>query len=151
MFDVGWSEMLVIAAVAVLAVGPKDLPRMLRTIGKSVSTVRRMAGDFQRQFDQALREAELDEVRKEMKKPFQPLEDARKSALDFQRQMSQSASSIERDLAKPAAATTDVPAVTAAPAGEAAAATSPGATNGNGAGAPDAQPKPAAPAAEIRG
>lgn len=150
MFDVGWSEMLVIAAVAVLAVGPKDLPRMLRTIGKSVSTVRRMAGDFQRQFDQALREAELDEVRKEMKKPFQPLEDARKSALDFQRQMNQSASSIERDLAKPAAAAGEEPAPIAPPPADAAPAPASAAV-ANGAAAPVAPAQPAAPAAENRG
>jgi sec-independent protein translocase protein TatB len=63
MFEVGWSELLVIAVVLIVVVGPKDLPRMLRTFGKATTQMRRMAGDFRRQFDEALREAELDDVR----------------------------------------------------------------------------------------
>jgi sec-independent protein translocase protein TatB len=63
MFDVGWPEVLVIAIVLIVVVGPKDLPRMLRTFGKTTSKMRSMAGDFRRQFDQALKEAELDEVK----------------------------------------------------------------------------------------
>lgn len=62
MFDVGWSEMLVIAIVLIVVVGPKDLPRMLRQFGRSTSKLRVMAGDFRRQFDEALKEAELDDV-----------------------------------------------------------------------------------------
>ncbi len=64
MFDIGWTEMLVVAVVAIIVVGPKDLPGMLRTVGKSVKKIRGMAGDFQRQFDDALKEAELDGVKK---------------------------------------------------------------------------------------
>jgi sec-independent protein translocase protein TatB len=70
MFDVGWSEILVIAVVAILVVGPKELPKMLRTFGKTMGTVRRTANDFKRQFDEALREAErqadLEDTRKEL-------------------------------------------------------------------------------------
>ena len=70
MFDIGWSEILVIAVVAILVVGPKELPRMLRTFGKTMGQVRRTANDFKRQFDQALREAEreagLEETRKQL-------------------------------------------------------------------------------------
>ncbi len=70
MFDIGWSEVLVIAAVAIIVVGPKELPKMLRTFGKTMGTVRRTANDFKRQFDQALREAEreadLDDTRKQL-------------------------------------------------------------------------------------
>jgi sec-independent protein translocase protein TatB len=62
MFDVGWSEMLVIAIVLIVVVGPKDLPRMLRQFGRQTSKLRAMAGDFRRQFDEALKEAELDDV-----------------------------------------------------------------------------------------
>ena len=58
MFDIGWSEILVIAVVAIIVVGPKELPKMLRTFGKTMGTVRRTANDFKRQFDEALREAE---------------------------------------------------------------------------------------------
>jgi sec-independent protein translocase protein TatB len=64
MFDIGWSELLVIAVIAVVFVGPKDLPRMLRAFGKTMGRMRRMAGDFQRQFNDALKEAELDDIKK---------------------------------------------------------------------------------------
>ena len=64
MFDIGWPELLVIATVLIVVVGPKDLPGMLRTFGRTVAKVRGMAGEFRSQFDEALREAELDEVRK---------------------------------------------------------------------------------------
>ncbi|MBS3647477.1 twin-arginine translocase subunit TatB [Pseudaminobacter sp. 19-2017] len=64
MLDVGWTEMLVIAVVMIVVVGPKDLPKMLRTFGKMTAKMRTMAGDFQKQFNEALKEAELDEVKK---------------------------------------------------------------------------------------
>ena len=64
MLDVGWTEILVIAIVLIIVVGPKDLPQMLRTFGRMVSKIRGMAGDFRQQFDEALREADLDDVRK---------------------------------------------------------------------------------------
>ena len=64
MFDIGWTEMLVIAVVMIVVVGPKDLPRMLRTFGKTTAKLRAMAGDFQKQFNEALKEAELDDVKK---------------------------------------------------------------------------------------
>ncbi|QKV20522.1 twin-arginine translocase subunit TatB [Oricola thermophila] len=61
--DFGWSELLVVAIVLIVIVGPKDLPKMLRTFAKTTSGLRKMAGDFRRQFDDALKEAELDDVR----------------------------------------------------------------------------------------
>jgi sec-independent protein translocase protein TatB len=64
MLDIGWSELLVIAVVAIVVVGPKDLPPMMRALGRTVSKMRRMAGDFQGQFNEALKEAELDDVKK---------------------------------------------------------------------------------------
>jgi sec-independent protein translocase protein TatB len=69
MFDFGLSmgELMVIAMVALIVVGPKDLPRMLRTIGKFVTQLRGMAGEFQRHLDSAIREAGIDEVKKEVK------------------------------------------------------------------------------------
>ena len=57
MFEVGWLELLVIAVVLIVVVGPKDLPGMLRTFGRVTTQLRRMAGDFRKQFDDALREA----------------------------------------------------------------------------------------------
>lgn len=64
MFDIGWSELLVIAVVAIVVVGPKDLPKLMRTFGHYAGKLRRAAADFQRQFEDAMRESEVDEVRK---------------------------------------------------------------------------------------
>jgi sec-independent protein translocase protein TatB len=64
MFDIGWSEFLVIAIVAIVVVGPKDLPRLLRSFGHYAKNLRRMANEFKQQFDEAMREAELVDVRK---------------------------------------------------------------------------------------
>jgi sec-independent protein translocase protein TatB len=64
MLEVGWSEILVIALILIIVVGPKDLPGMLRNFGKMATRVRSMANDFKGQFDQAMREAELEDVTK---------------------------------------------------------------------------------------
>ncbi len=66
MLDIGWSELLVVAIVAIVVVGPKDLPKLMRTFGFYAGKVRRMAGDFQRQFNDAMAESEADEVRKNL-------------------------------------------------------------------------------------
>jgi sec-independent protein translocase protein TatB len=66
MFDIGWTELLVIAVVAVIIVGPKDLPRMLRTLGRYAGKLKRTAGEFRSQFDEAIRDSELDDLRSTM-------------------------------------------------------------------------------------
>jgi sec-independent protein translocase protein TatB len=63
MFDIGWSELLVIAVVAIVVVGPKELPKLMRSFGFYAGKLRRAAADFRRQFDEAMREAELEEVK----------------------------------------------------------------------------------------
>ena len=63
MFD-SWGELLVIAVVALVVVGPKELPQLLRTVGRLVGQARKMAGEFQSQFSEAMREADLDDVKK---------------------------------------------------------------------------------------
>jgi sec-independent protein translocase protein TatB len=63
MLDIGWSELLVIAVVLIVVVGPKDLPPMLRAFGKMTSRLRKTAGEFRAQFDDALREADMDDLR----------------------------------------------------------------------------------------
>jgi sec-independent protein translocase protein TatB len=64
MFDIGWPELLVVAIVLIIVVGPKDLPPMLRAFGRTTTKLRAMASEFRGQFDDALREAELDDVKK---------------------------------------------------------------------------------------
>jgi sec-independent protein translocase protein TatB len=66
MFDMSWGEVMVIGGVALIVIGPKDLPKALRTVGQMTAKVRRLASEFQSQFSEAMREAELDEVRKEV-------------------------------------------------------------------------------------
>lgn len=66
MFDIAWSEFLVVAVVALVVVGPKDLPALLRTVGRTISSLKRMAGEFQGQFNEAMREAELDDLKNDL-------------------------------------------------------------------------------------
>jgi sec-independent protein translocase protein TatB len=61
-FGVGYTEILVIAVVALIVVGPKDLPKLLRHLGQFTASVRRMAGEFQRHLDEVAREADVDKV-----------------------------------------------------------------------------------------
>ena len=65
MFDITSSKLLILAIVALIVVGPKDLPVLLRTVGKYLSIVRRHAADFRAQLDEVMREAELDDIKKE--------------------------------------------------------------------------------------
>jgi sec-independent protein translocase protein TatB len=90
MLDLGWSEILVIGIVLIVVVGPKDLPRVLRSFGRTTSKLRSMAGDFRKQFDDALKEAELDEFKtladdarklnpaREIRRSLSPMEQAAK-------------------------------------------------------------------------
>jgi sec-independent protein translocase protein TatB len=66
MFDIGWSEMLLVAVVALIVIGPKELPGALRTLGQWMGKVRRMASEFQGQFHEAMREAEFADLKKEV-------------------------------------------------------------------------------------
>jgi sec-independent protein translocase protein TatB len=65
MFDITSSKLLILAIVALIVVGPKDLPILLRTVGKYLGVIRRQAAEFRQQFDEAMREAELDHLKKE--------------------------------------------------------------------------------------
>jgi sec-independent protein translocase protein TatB len=66
MFDIGWGEFLVIGIVALIVIGPKELPGVLRTLGQGMSKIRRMASEFQGQFNEAMREAEMHDLKKEV-------------------------------------------------------------------------------------
>lgn len=85
MFDIGWTELLVIACIAIIVVGPKDLPRMLRSLGQNLGKLRRLSREFQSTFNDALREAEQQADIADMKKHVEsinnsnPLGDLKKS------------------------------------------------------------------------
>jgi sec-independent protein translocase protein TatB len=66
MFDIGWSELVVIGVVALIVIGPKELPGVLRMAGQWIGKVRRMASDFQGQFQEAMREAEMADLKKQV-------------------------------------------------------------------------------------
>src|SRR5712692_3216047 len=68
LFDIGWPELLLIGGVALVVIGPKDLPRALRIAGFWVRKARTLSREFQSSIDQMIREAELDEVRQDLKK-----------------------------------------------------------------------------------
>ena len=78
MFDVSWSELLILGLVTLIFVGPKELPRFLNTLGRYLGVVRRQANEFRSVFEQAMREAEMDEIQKEMR----AVSDGVKASLD---------------------------------------------------------------------
>ena len=81
MFDIGWTELVVIGVVALIAIGPKELPGALRALGQWMGKIRRMAGEFQGHFNEAMREAEMADLKKQvdtLTSGFDPMETARK-------------------------------------------------------------------------
>lgn len=66
MFDIGWQELFLIGLVAIIVIGPKDLPRVLRTVTLGIRKVRGMAREFQDGIDELAREADLHDLRKEI-------------------------------------------------------------------------------------
>ena len=111
MFDIGWSEIAVIAVVALIAIGPKELPGVLRMVGQWMGKARKMAAEFQGQFQEAMREAEM----ADLKKSFDEVKEAA-SGFTSGNLMS----SLEKDVSKaldidvldkPVASATDTPAV----------------------------------------
>ena len=78
MFDIGWGELVIIGVVALIVIGPKELPGVLRMVGQWMGKIRRMAGEFQGQFQEAMREAEM----ADLKKQFDETTASLNSALD---------------------------------------------------------------------
>lgn len=76
MFDIGWGELVVIGIVALIAIGPKELPGVLRSLGQWMGKIRRMSAEFQGQFQEALREAEMADLKKQA-------DDIKSSVTDF--------------------------------------------------------------------
>ncbi len=83
MFDISWTEFLLIGVVALIFIGPKELPGVLRTLGQWTRRIRSMAADFQNQFQEAMREAEMADLKKQVDdiahdiKSYDPLKDVR--------------------------------------------------------------------------
>jgi sec-independent protein translocase protein TatB len=95
MFDISWTELLVIAVVAIVVIGPKDLPRALRVLGQWSGKIKRMAREFQSQFTEAVKEAELDAVQRDLESltKIDPVADLRAAA-------AKTGEDIRRDLEK---------------------------------------------------
>jgi sec-independent protein translocase protein TatB len=74
MFDIGWSELLVIGIVALVVIGPKDLPQAFRIVGQWVAKARAMAREFQGHVDELMRESEVDEMKREFQQMARPPE-----------------------------------------------------------------------------
>ena len=83
MFDISWTEFLLIGVVALVFIGPKELPAVMRTTGQWTRRIRSMAADFQGQFQEAIREAEMSDLKKQVDdmahdiKSYDPLKDVR--------------------------------------------------------------------------
>ena len=129
MFEIGWGELLIIGIVALIAIGPKELPGVLRTLGQWMSKLRRMASEFQSQFHEAMREAELADLKKQVDDMtsqaqgyanFDPVSEVRRELESTQQQIESAM------VEKPAAETTSPPVAAqanAAPGGDEAGAT----------------------------
>ena len=105
MLDIGWQELLVIGALALIVVGPKDLPSLLRSVGQWVGRMRGMARDFQRAMNDAARDADLNQM-----KELRDLKNTVSGNLDFKEQASKAQSflnSTAADPEKPATKTED--------------------------------------------
>ncbi len=87
MFDIAWSELLLVAVIAILVVGPKELPGMLRSLGRGLGKLRRTADEFRKHFDEAIRDAGGEDLQREMRsiKQNNPLNQIRDSIEDATR------------------------------------------------------------------
>ncbi|MGB8274151.1 MAG: Sec-independent protein translocase protein TatB [Alphaproteobacteria bacterium] len=72
MLDIGWSEMLLIAIVAIIFIGPKDLPLVMRAVGRFVGKARAVTREFRTTLDEVVRESELEELRRQVEKATLP-------------------------------------------------------------------------------
>ena len=110
MFDLSSSKLLILGIVALIVVGPKDLPILLRTIGKYVGMIRRQAAEFRTQFDDAMRESELDSVKKDIETMGRDMETTmREAEMSVDKEVAAANADLESAMAKSADAATPVP------------------------------------------
>jgi sec-independent protein translocase protein TatB len=130
-FGFGYTEMFVVAVVAIIVIGPKDLPRVLRAFGKTVAKMRGMAREFQGHLDSAMKEAGIDEVKKEfdnIKNSTNIIEPVKKTVVDETKKQEDEFKKLfgevpPADAPKPEAAAPPAPAATTAAASTPAAST----------------------------
>ncbi len=124
MFEIGWGELLLIGVVALLVIGPKELPTVFRTLGQWTNKLRRMASEFQSQFHEAMREAEMTDLKKQVDDmtsqaqsyaSFDPVAEVRRE-LDSTQQQIESAMADKPTQTSPAAAEPGAASAGAAPA-----------------------------------
>ncbi len=96
MFDISWTEFLLIGVIALIVIGPKELPGVMRTLGQYTRKIRSMAADFQNQFQEAMREAEMADLKKQVDdvaadiKNYDPLKDVREDIQSIGKDIEQS-------------------------------------------------------------
>jgi sec-independent protein translocase protein TatB len=111
MFDISWSEFLLIGIVALIVIGPKELPAVMRTLGQWTRKVRSMASEFQNQFQEAMREAEMTDLKKQVDDMARDVTD-----IDPLKGVREDIENVGSDVQRSLASTTEQ--TTAAPAGE---------------------------------
>jgi sec-independent protein translocase protein TatB len=99
-FGIGYTELMVIAIAAVIVIGPKDLPKVLRAFGRTMNKMRGMAREFQGHLDQAMREAGLDEVKKEVQNLKSTVSAAAEPVTQAKTEIAQSIDKDKDDFAK---------------------------------------------------
>jgi sec-independent protein translocase protein TatB len=119
MFDISWTEFLLIGVIALIVIGPKELPTVMRTLGQYTRKIRSMAADFQNQFHEALREADMADLKKQVDdmasdiKGYDPLKDVRSDFEDMGKDFEKSLDPPAE--AKPAEPSSEQPAAEPAP------------------------------------
>jgi sec-independent protein translocase protein TatB len=107
MFDISWTEFLLIGIVALVFIGPKELPAVMRTLGQYTRKIRSMAAEFQGQFQEAMREAEMGDLKKSVDdlasdiKNYDPLKSAREDVEAIGRDLNKDIETKPLDLLKP--------------------------------------------------
>lgn len=133
MLDLAWTEIALILVVALIVIGPKDLPHAIKGIAEFIRKARRMAGEFQVHVDEMMRETKLDEVKRQ-------IDEVRHGAYDMKRQFEEEIDK-DRDIAKSFSDPFAEPASTPGPSPASTPAPAPAAASGEAAPAP---PPPAA-------
>src|SRR5690348_16447493 len=125
MFDISWTEFLLIGIVALIVIGPKELPAVMRSLGQWTRKIRSLASDFQNQFHEAMREAEMADLKKQVDdvasdiKNYDPLKDMRSDVEAIGKDLDESVKAPEQATDKEAAKEAAPNSATAAPPGEA--------------------------------